>query len=212
MTDAEPMHRTQSERRNESDRKMLAAAINLIGRNGSVGTSLAQIGIAAGYSRGLPAARFGTKLALLETVVDASEKWFERLVARQIGDRTGLDALFIRMATHLNSARNDASGTVTVYQLYVESIGAMPELRPRMQAYGETYRQGFRRHLAEAVAQGELGPAIDIDQMATTILGAVRGIIIQSLVDGGITDLDVAGRHLTNLFREALKPGPPRAS
>ncbi len=207
MTATQIIHRTQSERRSESDRKMIAAAIRLIGRHGSVGTSLAQIGLAAGYSRGLPVARFGTKLALLEAVVDASEKGFERLVARQIGSATGLKALFIRMSAHLEGARSDASGTITVYQLYVESIGAVPELRPRMQAYGETYRIGFRRHLAEAAAAGEIGPEVDVDQMATAILGAVRGVIIQSLVDGGTTDLAVAGRHLTRLFGEILHPG-----
>lgn len=212
MADTPNPRRTQSERRNESDREMLAAAIRLIGRQGSVATSMAQIGLEAGYSRGLPAARFGTKLALLEEVVNASERWFERRMARRIGDRRGLEALFIRMDTHLQGARDDASGTITVYQLYVESIGAVVELRPRMQAYGEAYRQGFRRHLAEASVRGELRPGIDIDQMATTILGSVRGLIVQSLVDGGITDLQVAGRHLTDLFRETLTPREPDRS
>jgi len=209
MADTEQVRRTQTERRDESDRKMLAAAVRLIGRQGSVGTSLAQIGVEAGYSRGLPAARFGTKLALLEEVVDRSEKAFERRVAREIGDIRGLKALFLRMAAHLNGARNDTSGTITVYQLYVESIGAVAELRPRMQAYGETYRQGFRRHLAEAAEAGELRSGVDIDHMATTILGAVRGVIIQSLVDGCTTDLDVARQHLTSTFREVLTPRAP---
>lgn len=209
MADSPSSRRTQSQRRNDSDREMLAAAIRLIGRQGSVATSLAQIGLEAGYSRGLPAARFGTKLALLEEVVDASERWFERRVARQIGDRKGLEALFFRMSTHLQGARDDASGTITVYQLYMESIGAVAELRPRMRAYGEAYRQGFRRHLAEAAERGELRPGIDLDQMATTILGAVRGVIVQSLVDGGTTDLETAGTHLISLFRETLSPLKP---
>lgn len=209
MSESQPTRRTQTQRRNDSDREMLAAAIRLIGKQGSVATSLAQIGLEAGYSRGLPAARFGTKLALLEEVVDASEYWFEHRVARQIGDRKGQEALFFRMNTHLQSARDDASGTITVYQLYMESIGAVPELRPRMRAYGEAYRQGFRRHLAEAAELGELRPGIDLDQMATTILGAVRGVIVQSLVDDGRTDLETAGTHLISLFRETLSPREP---
>ncbi|WP_416897081.1 MAG: TetR/AcrR family transcriptional regulator [Minwuia sp.] len=206
MPDALPPRRTQIERRAESDRRMLAAAVRLIGRHGSVGTSLAEIGTEAGYSRGLPAARFGTKLALLEAVVDASEKWFERKVARRLGDTKGLAALFERMAAHLEGARDDTSGTVTVYQLYVELIGAVSDLRPRMQAFGEAYRQGFRRHLVEARERGELRDDVDVDRMATTILGAVRGVIVQSLVDGGVTDLNVARDHLTSVFREALTP------
>ena len=46
--------RTQAERRAESDSRMLRAATQLIAKHGSAGVSLAKIGVAAGYSRGLP--------------------------------------------------------------------------------------------------------------------------------------------------------------
>lgn len=204
MPDTEQQRRSQTERRAESDRRMIAAALKLIARHGSTGASLAQIGVEAGYSRGLPVARFGTKLALLEAVVDAHDAWFHRRLARALGDAKGLEALFIRMATHMAGARDSADATIAVYQLYVESMGAVAELRPRIQTLGETYRQGFRRHLEEARVLGEIRADVDVDQYATMVLGAVRGVIIQSLVDRGATDLDQAREQLFAMFRKAL--------
>ncbi|ANK82560.1 MAG: hypothetical protein TEF_18500 [Rhizobiales bacterium NRL2] len=183
---------------------MIAAALRLIARNGSAGCSLAQIGTESGYSRGLPVARFGTKQALLEAVVDTCDAWFQRRLAKALGDRRGLDALFVRMGAHMAGARDSAPATVAVYQLYVESMGSASELKPRMRALGEGYREGFRRHLQEARELGELRADVDIERFATMILGAVRGVIVQALVDGGKTDLDSARDDLVGMFRQVL--------
>lgn len=185
---------------------MIAAALRLIARGGAGGCSLAQVGTDAGYSRGLPVARFGTKLALLEAVVDTCDEWFQRRLARDLGDRKGLEALFIRMAAHLAGARDSAPATTAVYQLYVEGMGEASELKPRMRALGAGYREGFRKHLLEAREMGELRDGVDIDRFSMMILGAVRGIIVQALVDGGRTDLDSARDDLVALFRGALTP------
>lgn len=207
MPETEQLRRSQIERRAESDRKMIAAALRLIARHGSTGCSLAQIGVEAGYSRGLPVARFGTKLGLLESVVDTCDAWFQRRLKKDLGDTQGLEALFIRMGAHMAGARDSAPATVTVYQLYVESMGAASELKPRMRALGESYREGFRRHLQEARAMGELRDGIDIDRFATMVLGAVRGVIVQALVDGGKTDLDSTRDDLVDMFRRVLAKG-----
>ena len=80
--------RPQAERRAESDRRMMRAALKLIAEKGSSGISMAQIGLEAGYSRGLPAERFGNKVALLEAVVDFSDQKRGRLtLIRDLLDR-----------------------------------------------------------------------------------------------------------------------------
>ena len=63
--------RTQGERRADSERRIVAAAIVAIGRKGSAQTSLAEIGKAAGYSRGLPAHLFGNKNNLIVSVAQS---------------------------------------------------------------------------------------------------------------------------------------------
>ena len=55
--------RTQEERREEAERRILEAATRIIGKTGVETFTLADVGEAAGYSRGLPAHYFKTKLA-----------------------------------------------------------------------------------------------------------------------------------------------------
>jgi len=57
--------RTQAARREEAERRLLEAALGVVARRGSVRMTLAEVGEAAGYSRGLPAHRFGSKAGLL---------------------------------------------------------------------------------------------------------------------------------------------------
>lgn len=53
--------RTQVERREQAERRLFEAGIELTAEQGFDGYSLADVGILAGYSRGLPTHYFGTK-------------------------------------------------------------------------------------------------------------------------------------------------------
>src|SRR6516225_12449015 len=94
----------QDERRRASDARMLRAAMSIIAQKGAAGASLAEIGVAAGFSRGLPAERFGTKLALLHALMDFMEGWFAERLRTAIGDKTGMDAVRARIDAHIDSA------------------------------------------------------------------------------------------------------------
>jgi AcrR family transcriptional regulator len=71
--------RTQSERREEAEKRVLAAAIRLVVDKGYDGFTLADVGTKAGYSRGLAAHYFGKKDDLLAAVaryiVDRYRDW-----------------------------------------------------------------------------------------------------------------------------------------
>lgn len=53
--------RTQAQRRAESRVRLIQAAIRLLGSHGYAGTSLVEIGKAAGLSRGLVSHHFGSR-------------------------------------------------------------------------------------------------------------------------------------------------------
>ena len=55
---------TQDERAARSDARMGDAAVSLICERGAAGTTLTDVGMRAGYSRGLASARFGSKAGL----------------------------------------------------------------------------------------------------------------------------------------------------
>ena len=132
--------RTQAERRAESDSRMLRAATELIAKHGSAGVSLAKIGVAAGYSRGLPTERYGSKSNLLEAVIDASDAWFQRRLAARLAGRSGLDSLRERIRAHLDTVRESRVPTVALFLLIIDSAATLPELRPRVQRLNERWR------------------------------------------------------------------------
>src|ERR1700744_2187749 len=102
MVSAAPQPKTQSktkrssrqqQRRRASDSRMLRAAMSIIAQKGAGGAALAEIGVAAGFSRGLPAERFGTKLTLLHALMDFMESWFTERLHKAMHNKTGLDAV-----------------------------------------------------------------------------------------------------------------------
>ena len=84
---------TQAERTALSDNAMLDAALDLILEYGTEKTTLAMIGEAAGYSRGLATYRFGSKAGLYDEICKSiSRNWLEYLT-RGVGDKVGIEAM-----------------------------------------------------------------------------------------------------------------------
>lgn len=194
----------QDERRRVSDARMLRAAMHIVAEKGAASATLAEIGLAAGYSRGLPAERFGTKLALLNALMDFMEHWFERRVREAVADKTGMAAVRARIDAHIDGACADRIGTAALYSCFVASLYAMPGLRLRIQALSESFHRGFRTHLAEARKKGELRKGTDTAKAASILVGALRGMIIQSLLDDGVTDLAACRSQIHAVFEAGL--------
>ena len=187
-------------RREISDRKMLRAATSLIGRKGTAGANLAQIGIDAGYSRGLPVQRFGTKLNLLEAVLDAIQDRFMRHVEKRVGDRRGCDALVERIRFQLEAVRDMPESAVALYQLIVDSTGSIPELKPRIAELHRAYRENLRHYMLQAEEMGELRADVDIEQSVRAISGTISGMSIQAIVDGTTDRLGEDAGFIADLF------------
>ena len=196
--------RTQTERRAESDRLILNAAMKLIARNGAARSSLADIGLAAGYSRGLPSERFGSKVELLKALVNSMDAWFVARVQPALEGKHGLDAVLARAAAHLDGAITSPIATMALHSLYVESLSVIPELRPRMAALSEGYRQAFIRHLREGQRLGQIRRDMNCNHQASIIIGALRGLTHQAFINGAATDLRTVRPVLLRLLRDAL--------
>jgi AcrR family transcriptional regulator len=192
----------QDARRRASDARMLRAAIRIIAQKGAAGASLAEIGLGAGFSRGLPAERFGTKLAFLHALMDFMEGWFAERLREAVGDRAGLDAVRARIDAHIDSACASPVATAALYSLFVESLCAIPELQPRTRALSESFHGGFRGHLVQARRRGELREGVDCAKMANILVGMLRGLIIQSLLEGDAARL-AANRAQLHAFIDA---------
>ncbi len=180
--------RTQATRRKESDRRMLRAAARLFAERGVSGTSLADVGLAAGYSRGLPVERFGTKLGLITALLDAMDAWFQAHTAQLLDGAKGMRAVELRMEAHLASVERDATSTAALYSIYTESLFAMSELQPHVVRVTGRWCEGLADNLREARRAGEIGRRVDCDGEARFLLAAMRGLVIQYLLDRSDAD------------------------
>lgn len=180
--------RTQADRRRESDRRMLRAAARLVAERGVSGTSLADVGVAAGYSRGLPVERFGSKLGLIQALLESMDAWFQARLVSALKGVTGMKAVRLRVEAHLDGIKDTAS-TAALYSIYTESLFVMPELQPHVAAITSRWLDGLAENLRQARRAGDIGRHVNCEAEAKFLLAAMRGLVIQYLLDRSIADL-----------------------
>jgi AcrR family transcriptional regulator len=196
--------RTNEQRRLESDKRLLDAGLRLVAEKGAAGATLADIGLAAGFSRSLPLERFGSKLQFLIALVDRTEQWFNQWAFADLKGKEGLDGLTARIEAHLASAMASWDATSALFMLYFESLTVVPELRPRVTAVGHAYRSALRDLVRQGQARGEIRRDIDPDVEATALFGAIRGSIAQWLFEPQSIDLKLVARTLAENTRRSL--------
>lgn len=205
---ADPARRSQADRRGESDRRMMSAAARLIARHGVAGTSLAEVGVAAGYSRGLPVDRYGTKLGLVRALLAATETWFRDHLATTLSGKSGLEAIELRIEAHLASVDRSDSATAALHAIYTASQSVMPELKKPVAAFTRRWSAGLVAHMREGQETGGIRMDIDCEAEARFLHAAMRGLMMQYLMDGSHRDLAQAKAILLAHCRDRL--GTPR--
>jgi len=182
---APPPRRTQSERREEAERRLLDAALAIVARTGTVRLTLAEVGEAAGYSRGLPAHRFGSKAGLLRALVAHIHARFQAQLLAAPARQPGLDA--IRGNISVYYGRTDRAWTTTRALLVMMTEGFMEGagLKKDMAAYNRAALKFFETHIRAGIESGEIRTDADPPTDAVLILGALRGVMLQWFLDDG---------------------------
>ncbi|MAE96207.1 MAG: TetR family transcriptional regulator [Deltaproteobacteria bacterium] len=198
--------KTQEERKAESTQALLEAAVRLIGQEGSVRTSLARIGAEAGFSRGIVNERFGTKQALIEGLVDDVQQQIrEGVLESARGQEQGLDSLLAVVDAYLaNVARSEDTGRA-FYVMMAESIGPVPELREKFAQATRELRDFLGREIQAGIDGGDIRPSIDPAAQAALIVGSLRGLTLQRLVDPSGVDIDTTRRQLLENLERTLR-------
>ena len=194
--------RTQEQRRETSEQRMLEAALALVAEKGTFRVTLAEIGERAGYSRGLPASRFGSKARLLAAL------------ATLIGERFGEHRQAFRTAPGLPSiealirayfTREDWTTTRALIVMMAESALGDSELQPIIAAYNSDSHRYVQHHIALAQQAGLARADVDPKSLAVVVLSAFRGAMLQGLNDPNI-DLARVRDELIALVRARLTP------
>lgn len=195
--------RSQRERRETSYRRMLDAAVKLIERQGSSRTTLAQIGELSGYSYGLVSHRFGSKEALVRAVTHQLQSNFARDEMAKVDRVSGLNALIAVAHRYLRAAASRNRNAL--YVLIGEALGPVPEIRAEMAKADRNFRRGMREFIEQGIEAGEIRPEVDPKAQASLLVGTLRGLAFQRLLDPAAFDLEKVCAELESNLQKTLQ-------
>lgn len=168
--------RTQAQRTEISDNRMLEAAVELIVDRGPAATSLKEVGLKAGYSRGLAGQRFGSKDKLFAFVLrQVGDSWLAQL--KQSTDRqTGLAAIHDALDEHYKFCVEAPNQVRAFYTLWFESVNAGSELTEIISNIHNRRHQDVFAWIMTDSAVGERIKA-NADAIAGQFCASVIGIV-----------------------------------
>jgi AcrR family transcriptional regulator len=171
MTGAVQPRRSQAERREEAESGLLRVATKLIAQRGYDGFTLADLGAAAGYSRGLPAHYFGKKDELLSRVADFIVGNYKTSVARMPFQEPGLPRLEALIRHH-----GRAQGRTTrAFAILVAEALIRPALAKTIAALTNQSLADIKSEIVAGVEQGNIRIDADAELEARLIYAFIRG-------------------------------------
>jgi AcrR family transcriptional regulator len=120
---------TNQERINQSDKRMLAAAVELILEKGTEQTTLKEVGEKAGYSRGLAGYRFGSKSSLFAFVLTKLHHYWLYYLKEATEGKVGLAAIRSCTDIHFQVLDKNYDNVKAFYILWFEALGDNADLK-----------------------------------------------------------------------------------
>ena len=174
---------TQDERTDLSDRRMIECAVQLIVERGISGTKLTDVGLQAGYSRGLAAMRFGTKAGLLSRVArHVTANWISHL-RTAVGQKTGLAAVLAAIDAQERAILETPAEMRALYAIFFHSSDPSAEYRVDVGRSLTAQRRDLTNWMREARDAGEIPAGVDPARFAGQVLNSMIGIVYQWIMD-----------------------------
>ena len=196
----------QKERSSLSTRRLLDAAGELISEGGYAAMTLAAVGERAGYSRGLVSARFGSKRELVEALVERiTTVWNARNVQPGTVGKSGLDGLLLTLDAIRVQSERDRRDLRTLYALQFEALGQVPELRAHFVEFHRTMRADMAGFVRRGLRDGSVVAGTSPKAEGAAVVGALRGIGYQWLLDPDDVDPSPLLSHLIVCVDQRLR-------
>jgi AcrR family transcriptional regulator len=192
--------RTQQQRRDQAETALLNAAAELAVEHGVRSLTLARVGERAGYSRGIVTHHFGSKQALLERLARATQTGF---VPGPAGLPPGLDRL-LRLVDGYVSALAELGVLNRAFLLLWAEAATASELAPIFRERDDAFRAGLRDDVRAGIADGTIRPDASPGEVAVEIVGQLRGIGLQRLLDPPAVNIERLHHTVTEHWRRAL--------
>lgn len=192
--------RTQQQRRDRTGAALLAATAELVVESGVRSVTLARVGERAGYSRGIVTHHFGSKRALLDALARATQSGF---VPGLGGLPPGLDHLLRFVEGYVRALGHVGAQGRAFLHLWADAP-TTPELAELFRERDEAVRADLRADVAAGLAQGTVRSGVDPADVAVAVLGQLRGIGLQLLLDATVADPERLARAVADQWRRVL--------
>ena len=179
-------------------RQICEAARRVFARRGVAGTGLAHVAEAAGMGRSSLYHYYPDKPTLLRD-----------LVKQLLDDELAVFVAVLRGdGTPGERVERLARGMVALFDEYSASFRMVFDLRLRDAGRFRLFFRKIRKELAaviaEGQAQGEFDAALDPALAASTLIGAIDGLLFQHFADGRAFQLDALSDELARMTRKGL--------
>jgi len=181
--------RTQPERKAESARELMRAAVELIAECGWEQASSAEIARRAGYSMTMVNARYGSRDGLLAALLQAYEHRF--VIRGSTNVDSGLTELLERVKILREQVRSDTATLRAFLMLCFESVGPRAGHRPWIQAWMTRYVEDLSKVIERGQTDGSIRADLNPRTEAQFFLDAGTGICFTWLLRPE-TDVDAA--------------------
>lgn len=200
--------RTQEQRRTDARAALLDAAREIVARKGWVGMTLGEVGLLAGYSRGIAAHHFRTKPELLRALAQYIGQSFTSTFKPAAGRERGFHAVLQFVSAYLGRRDSEWINTRALLILMAEGTTDDSEVASNLSDYNQSIVDFLEKHFQQAVEMREIRESASPRDAAFVLLGTLRGIMLQKLLkDSRMNLLAICREVLASLIHGyARKP------
>lgn len=190
----------------EAKKKQIAqAAMSVFARLGIDNAKMADIATAAGIGKGTIYEYFRSKDEVFAAAFELFQEEMDAEIGRRIwGVADPEEKLRVLVGTFVDIILKHHTDFVEIMlEFWAEGIRRGHEVLDMKSMY-EKYRQYIAAFLEEGVEKGAFRP-LDAALVASTILGALDGLMLQWFLDREVFDLDRAGEELTRVILKGIE-------
>jgi AcrR family transcriptional regulator len=180
---------------------VLAAATALIAQHGSRALTLAEVGEAAGYSRGIVSHHFGSRENLLRAVMRDA-----RTFTLPDPGHSAADWLAEAVRAYLENVTSRRPSAAAFLQMWGEAIAADPVLMPLYAEDDASFRRFLADKVREGICDGSVRADADPEAMAVSMVGLLRGIALQLISTPPPPRVEAIIDEAERSTRRALRP------
>ncbi|MBK6801610.1 TetR/AcrR family transcriptional regulator [Novosphingobium sp.] len=175
--------RTQAQRREESERRLLEAAAEIIAAEGYLACTLERVGTAAGFSRGLASRKYGSKDGLIEAVIWHVSAHVHEQIDIAIADKADpLDQLLALFDRFVELVVSDPA-VRAYFVLFSAMIANRLETRSVFDEVQVRFGQRLHELIAAAQAAGSIPARVPAQHAAFMVGCLLAGISVETVIE-----------------------------